>query len=217
MRTTILILSFIFIGGTLNAQITKGSKLIGGNLTLGSSKGESGTQPNNTKSSSFYFHPSFGVAVKENLIVGIKGGYGHTLNKNQSGQSEGKQKSNSYSAGMFVRKYKQLGKSDFYLFGDAGLNYQHINNIQEIDRVETSNTKDHRLGIAITPGLSYAVNKRLHLELSVGDLFSAGFSKYKETNPTANRYKTNSTFVSTNISNITNSLSFGLRFLLAKS
>lgn len=217
MRTALLILSFVFMGGVLNAQITKGSALIGGNLSFGSSKGEFDNLPNKTKSSSFSFQPSFGVAVKENLIVGVKLGYGNQTSSVTNIPAATKQKNNTYSAGAFIRKYKQLGKSDFYLFGDAGVNYYNRKTTSWNEGVETSARKENQIAIGITPGVSYAVNKRLHLELSVGDLFSAGFSTWKETNPSGPAYKNNSTYVSTNLSNITNSLSFGLRFLLAKA
>lgn len=218
MRTTLLILSFVFIGGAVNAQITKGSKLIGGNLSLGNGKVESEAQPHKNTTSSFYIFPSFGVAVKDNLIAGVKLGYGNSTNNYSDNQVESKEKSNNYTVGIFVRQYKQLGKSDFYLFGDAGANYSKRKQTNVTTTQENIKRNEDQYSISITPGISYAVNKRLHLELSMADLFRAGFSNFKETTSSLPgiRYNSRNTFASINASNITNSLSFGLRFLLAK-
>lgn len=215
MRTTLLFLSFIFIGGVLNAQITKGSKLIGGNLSFGSSKGESNSQQYETKSSYFDIEPSFGIAVKENLVIGGYIGYRISNNKTISETSESNTKTNTYSAGAFVRKYKQLGKSDFYLFGQASLYFYNWTEKVEAQNTQQSDRRRQEVGVNIRPGVSYAVNKRLHLELGMHNLLSAGFSYAKDVNGPTD-YRSKGVFLNSDITNMANSLSFGVRLLLAK-
>jgi len=65
--------------------------------------------------------PVAGIAVKQNLVVGFSLSYAH--NKDNLNTVNYETKSESYGAGIFIRKYVPLGKG-FYLFGETGLNYQ---------------------------------------------------------------------------------------------
>ena len=75
------VLLFAFATLTLTtftqAQIEKGTVLLGGNLNFGSNKSENITSPNNNKYESKHFGitPSIGVAIKPNTILGIQFGY----------------------------------------------------------------------------------------------------------------------------------------------
>jgi hypothetical protein len=76
-----------------------------------------------------------------------------------------KHESDSYSVALFIRKYKKLGTSDFYLFaqGSAGIGQctqsqkaPAPDNLDEMKRFTTS--------LSAYPGLSYAFNNKIHLE-----------------------------------------------------
>src|SRR5688500_14694907 len=107
-RIQLLIASSLFIVSTANAQISKGSILLGGNLSFSSVKSEDGIkQPNLNLNLS----PSIGKAIKENLIVGVGLGYSRYRNGPKGSEIE---YSNKYGGDLFVRKYYPLGRN-FYL------------------------------------------------------------------------------------------------------
>lgn len=219
MKKTVLF-SFVFIIAatvTTQAQITQGSKLIGGNFSFGSTKGEYEGSPAKIKNTSYNINPSFGIAVKENLIAGINLGYYNNKNHNTGVQPESKTSTDRYTVGVFIRKYKQLGKSDFYLFGEGGAYYNASKQKQESGNMVQVNSKIQNIGINLKPGVAYAVNKWLHLEIGLNDLLDAAYSSRKDKTPDPmGDFKAKSFYVSSSVSELTNSLSFGVRILLAK-
>jgi hypothetical protein len=121
------------------------------------------------------------------------------------------------SGGLFVRRYSPLSKS-FYLYGDGAIRYNTHSNNQISGTDYETNYSSKGVGIYITPGLAYAVNKRLHLEASLNNLLSLSYSKNKTTNFTLSGHTTTegkSFDFGTNFSN-TIPLSIGFRFVLGK-
>lgn len=219
MKTTLLFLLLFVIAGTaaLQAQIIKGSTLLGGNLSFGNSKGEYENSPNKVKSSSYHIAPSVGVAVEDNLIAGISLGYQYDKSFNGGNGAVTETSTNRYTAGAYIRKYKQLGKSDFYLFGEGNIYFNASKQKQESEDVIQIRSRINNIGVNFKPGVSYAVNRWLHLELGMNDLFNAAYSYRKDQGPDVlGDFKARGFSVSSSVSNLTNALSFGLRFLLAK-
>lgn len=215
-----LLFSLLFIMAatfTTQAQITKGSKLIGSSLVLGTSKQDNNVNNPVSKSTTVRILPSFGLAIKENLVVGVSLLYTRLHQKYGPAQYTTKTGYDAYGGGVFVRKYKQLAKSDFYLFGDAGLNYVASKEYREEEAVRKFTTKGNNIGLNVSPGLSYAVNNRLHLELGLSNLLQANVSFSKQTNDQNDDViKQNGFNLSSSVSEINNNISFGVRFLLAK-
>jgi opacity protein-like surface antigen len=219
MKKTLPFLLLFIMAATLTAQaqITKRSKLIGGSLVVGTTKQENNMNISVSKSTTVRVLPSFGLAIKENLVVGVSLLYSRLNQKYGPPQYTTKLGYDMYGGGVFVRKYKQLAKSDFYLFGDAGLNYVATKEYREEEAVRTFNTKGNNIGLAVSPGLSYAVNNRLHLELGLSNLLQANVSFSKQTNgQNDDVIKQNGFNLSSSVSEITNNISFGVRFLLTK-
>src|SRR5215213_1376453 len=120
MKKSILLLSLSFyFFSSVNAQITKGSIFLGGDIGASTQKSESMSVLN--KQSGFSISPVVGKAIRENLVFGIELSY--AFSKTQYTDQE--QKINSYGSGIFLRKYKPIGKSGFYIFLHGRAAYRH--------------------------------------------------------------------------------------------
>jgi hypothetical protein len=165
MRKTFLLLVIISVSLTsVFAQIHKGTLLLGGDFSASTSKQKFGT--NEYKNSGITFSPLAGKAVKDNLFIGIFASLGYSKNENTPVFSKGS--SNSYGAGLFIRKYGVI-KNNLYGFlqGNLGFNYAKSGNEQT---GFSSESKQTSAGINISPGLSYKISKKIHLEAGLRDL-----------------------------------------------
>lgn len=181
MQKRMLLTIFVFaVAATVNAQIKKGALLLGGQLSFSSQKNES-TAPNayTTSNNSFFVSPAFGRAIRENLIIGFDLLYSH--GKYQTSPNA-KQLSDSYGAGFFVRKYKELGKG-FYLFGQAraggSYNSQRYNDF--IQGANNASAKGFTAQLGIYPGVAYAVSKKMQLEAGFSNLAAIRYEYLKQT------------------------------------
>src|SRR4051812_14967137 len=113
-----LALLCLFFSSATDAQIKKGSLLLGGDISFSKNKGSYDYQPSYDYSTKgLTLNPSLGVAIKENTIVGAGLSYGKTWF--QSSNSNSDRKSDGKGAQLYIRKYMPLGKG-FYLFGQSG-------------------------------------------------------------------------------------------------
>ena len=208
---TVTLLSATLFG---QAQITKGSVLLGGGISAGRSHSETGTVE--SKSTSLSFSPTIGVAVKNNVVAGLRLSYFHS-NASQENPALS-QKANGYSAGVFYRKYLNLSKA-FYLFGEAAAYYS-FNKADSryaplgADTRQTSRT----IGVNLYPGVAYVVSKRFHLEVGLNNLVSLDYTRNKnETLPpgSSNVSKSSGLGFSTNLSTAA-PLTVGFRVVLGK-
>ncbi len=194
-RFLLTLLIILLFSGLANAQFSKGSLLVGGELSYSeNSYSASGASDQNTHTG--VFNLSLGKAVNKNTVLGI--------NLTYSGSKQTTlfvSKGNFYGIGIFYRKYKSLGK-DFYLFGEAGAGYTYI------DQKGTDNTgvlqlsqSGYSLRIYITPGIAYQVSKKLFLEISIPAVLSAQFTSSKNYNfdPAQVTAKSNSFDISTSL------------------
>src|SRR5690348_10084827 len=118
----ILAVSVLFFhAASINAQITKGSVFLGGNFSGGSQKiKNTNSGATNYSNSSFTITPVFGKVIRENLVLGADAGY--SFYKNEMYNAASIQKQHGYSAGIFLRQYRPLGKG-FYIFLQERLGY----------------------------------------------------------------------------------------------
>jgi hypothetical protein len=163
-------ITFFFIVSLAHAQITKGSLLLGGSVSANTNETESGSTEN--KSNGLYIRPAIGLTVKENTVVGLRGGYSHS--KTQYNGPYAEQKTYSYSIGTFVRRYLPLGKG-FYLFGEAGVDYDYLENSQPNGNDSKSVYKGKTFEADLYPGIAYAVSKKIHLEASINNLINLSY------------------------------------------
>lgn len=153
-----------------NAQISKGSLMVGGSLLFSNQNSE--YQNGTVEARYFSIAPQVGIAVKENLVAGVLFSYGG----NRSDNGPLKQSYDAIEAGAFLRRYMGLGKS-FYLFGEGGLKY--AGNTQNSDKDSPANviTKNRGVELSLTPGVAYAVNGKLHLEASINSIATVNFNR----------------------------------------
>ena len=170
MKRIVLSTLILFcIASVANAQITKGTKLLGGNLSTSLSKSD--TEPLN-RQFGITINPSLGFTYKDNHVIGFTATYGHSDSRYQNTRSE----SDTYGAGVFYRRYLTLGKG-FYLFGQANAGYT----LYDADQYSHQSfngqkSRQHNMGISLYPGVAFAVNKRIHLELGMNNLATLNYS-----------------------------------------
>jgi hypothetical protein len=212
-----LLLSVFFISA--KSQITKGSILLGGDLRAGTTKNKFVGTPSEGKRNELYFSPVFGRAIKENLVVGVNISLGLINQKNEDGSVFAKNTTNMYGAGVFVRRYKQLSKSDFYLFGQLGLN-GYVSRSKYVSNVSTElrQTDGLFIDVNLSPGVVYAVSKRFHLECSLPGLASIGYqhNKTKTGDPLLTTTENSSFNIGTSLGNVQPGIALGFRFFLTK-
>ena len=200
---------------TTKAQIGKGSLWLGGGIGFNSSKEYDDTSTYN-KIHGYSVNPAIGKAISENTIVGIDLSYSHNETESKStNYYTSKVKTDSYGAGIFIRRYVPI-ISRLYIFGHAraGVGFSKETDTYQ-DNVRESKTWGPSLNF--TPGISFAVNKKLQLETGLNNLFYIGYSHSKITyTPTTggltNR-ESNSFSANASVSGNT-PLYIGIRFLI---
>ena len=213
MKKIILPFLFILFCSTIaSAQITKGSKLLGGGISFGNSTSE--TSINKTTQTGATINLSAGVAVKPNLIVGGSVNFGYS---DYEVNPTDRQETTNYGGGAFVRKYFPLGKN-FYLYGQTDLNISFNEGSQTQGTDFFSESKGWGINLNLAPGVSYALTKKFHLELGFYNLASIGYNHSElDVSTMAGNTKTENSFFgfSSNLGTST-PLNIGFRFLLAK-
>lgn len=169
-----------------NAQVEKGSTLLGGQLGF-TTQGDTSSKKNTNGQIAI----RAGKAYKDNRVFGISLGYAGTKNEMNPNMSD--QKNTSFTAGIFNRCYKELGH-DFYFFGEAGLGYSYgkttWTNALPASQIKRSQTSSS-VGLGVTPGLAYRVLDQLHMELLIPSLLAVNYSSSKLKSEGAEQYKAN--------------------------
>jgi len=199
---------FFCIAITSNAQINKDKYLLGGSFNYYHSTNEG--------YNSFYTNIQIGKVIKDNTVVGI------ILSYSTNNISSATNKLRQYSAGIFYRKYKSLGK-DFYLFGELDASYQYSKNVLTFFQNATQAYNANSSGgtINLIPGISYAVCKGLQIELSMPNLANISYYHIKtidsELPPGTVSQKRNTFSANASLnSNLLNNFGIGFKFLLGK-
>ena len=209
-KVILLTAASLCIAAISNAQITKGSKLLG--LDFGAGYNKSGEGLNESKQSHFNFNPSLGFAIKENSVLGFRVNYGH--GKMTTGGTSPERKTTEYGAGVFLRRYLQLGKK-VYLFGEGAGDYNYSNS-KDAGNGYAYTSKTNSVTLSAYPGFSYAATKRLMIDAGLNRLVAIGYSASEstQTSPGSTTVSKNSSFgMSTTLGGNT-SFSVGFRFLL---
>lgn len=209
---SILLLSSVIV----QAQVNKGAILLGG--SIGGSDYKTKYPNSEIKQSFINVSPAFGIAIKDNLVLGLNTGFSWGKSDDNSPGSIDS-KSDLYSAYIFLRKYKAIGKNGFSIFvqGNAGSSYAKLENN---GFASSSIAKRTLIGVSANPGISYAISKKFQLETGFNNVVGINWSTEKVTNNNGgiiSESKTNGFDVSTNISSFTSSFYVGFRVLLNKS
>jgi hypothetical protein len=180
----LIILSFSLLS---NAQFSKGSLLVGGDLSF-SSRTTSDNGSNTSQSyRSGFFYVSLGKAISENAVLGVNLTYSpySVTNLYPNSLNTLGYKSNSYVFGIFFRKYKPLGK-EFFLFGEAGagFNLQNDTGKDSLGVVQLSGSGSGGQ-INFMPGVAYKVSKKFFIEITIPNIFLVQFNSSHENYPNA--------------------------------
>src|SRR6185437_10729000 len=173
MKTKILLSVAIFFFATIaaNAQITEGKYLLGGSFNYYNSTGDHNNSINTII--------QFGKAIKENTVVGVIGSFSGS--KNNYGTSD--YSIYNYSAGVFYRKYKSLGKN-FYFLQEADAVFQHArgygNYFDNVGQSLYANSNGAMLSYIL--GISYSATKHMQIELTMPNLANISFTNIKTVN-----------------------------------
>jgi hypothetical protein len=216
LMKSLLLLLTISLSVLANAQIKKGTVLLGGNI-YGSTYKTDGSSPTDArKQSSIAISPSIGVATKENVVWGINASFSSDKYKVQQ-QSEYSSYT-SYGAGVFTRRYMAIAKS-FYLFGQAGIGYS---NYKEEQPYFNGQTHYHRdtwgVNVNAYPGIAYGITRRIQLELGLPNMLQVGYNHTSDvySNNTVQQESNTEGFnISMNL-NPSTQLAVGFRILLGK-
>ena len=175
LLTGVLLLSFSFIA---SAQFNKGDMLLGGQLSYNSTKNDYIPSLNANNGN---FTVSIGRAVKDNAVFGITLSYSPGSQKNNDPNNFYDNTFNGYSAGIFYRLYKPLGK-EFYFFGEGGANYIGSTSASKnMSGVKISSGTSNAGSIYIMPGIAYRISKKFFLEVNIPNRFSVTYLNEKTT------------------------------------
>ena len=208
----------IVLSGTVSSvsygQIVKGSLLFGGDFSGYSEKQLS----NGIRSdlSGFQLTPLFGKAIKDNLFLG---GFLNLGLANRDGNSGTiVMKNNIYGAGFFLRKYSEISNKFYGFFqGNLGINYIKQTGSSNVN--SSNESKRTSFGVSLSPGLSYKISKKLHLESSLRELVSLGYStqtNFSNVSGAMNSSKFNRVYFSSSLNSFSSNLSLGFRLLIEK-
>lgn len=205
------------------AQLKKGSQLIGGSIGF-SSTTSNFNWPNSTKRevkrTTIYASPSYATAVADNLFVGADLIFGQTKDKYDPAPAENwkQYKPRTYGGGVFVRKYWNI-VDKLYIFGQGRLGYQYTQSdvAADIANENSTKTKGNFFSASLYPGLSLALSRKVHLESTFLNLitlnYTSNISYNKKTGTEQDSYKYFDVSSSLNSAAV---LNIGVKILLAK-
>jgi hypothetical protein len=223
-KLSLLAIAFVTFS-IAQAQISKGSVFVGGSVIVLNQKIEqTGPFSSFTSQSNkqIQINPAVGIAIKENLVLGIELMY-ININAEQTTTSSSNSstlKGNQYGGGLFARKFFPVAKN-LYLFGQAGLNYQTVNTKQtEVfgnpNQPSITENKGGQTTLSLYPGITYALSKKFFLELGLNNLFAMQYTDMKHTtnSPYNNAgTSTEKTFSLSSSLNNASQFSIGARFI----
>jgi opacity protein-like surface antigen len=224
MKTLFLTLSLIAIAIFAKAQIAKGKHMIGCNFNFSKSKTQtfdsSGTRPMSEEiSTNTGYNLRYGYLITDHIMIGLSA----SLNTNNSLTeltnyagyvSVYDRHSNLFSAGMFARYYKMLGKSKFSAFGQLGVNYNQGESKSRYiytGSVSESNDKNSGISGSLNLGLNYFLTKNIALETSLANIDFTNYKMSSSSNGIKNREQTTFQFTSNTIFSLS-SLNIGINF-----
>ena len=211
MKQFILLALAISVFTISKAQITKGSTMVGGNLSLSTSKTDY-TDTTYNKSNRYSFGISYAKCFEENTFWGINGSISYSENKYI--YSDPLNNSNStnrnFYIGVFARKYYPL-LTNLFLIGQTGLGYSISNN----DNYSTS--KGYNIVVYAYPGISFKAFKKIYLETTLSNLINIGYSHSETSNSGTTSPKNNSFSADIQLpTQILQNLNVGMTIILGK-
>ncbi len=211
-KQLLFILLSLFVTIFSYAQVNNNAIFLGGDIGASSQKTKNNTGTTVNKLNSVFVSPVFGKAVKDNLVVG--GDVSFSSSKDEYTLYNVRDEK-ALGAGIFARKYKTLGKSNFLLFLQGRLGYAYTKTESYISTPYVTTSKRHNIGVNVYPGISYALSRKLQLETGLNNLLSLNYftEKSNTAQPVPVIARTNGINISSSIDNFS-SLYIGFRVLI---
>ncbi|HEX7845328.1 MAG TPA: hypothetical protein VF476_05955 [Chitinophagaceae bacterium] len=164
-KMLLLAIGGIFFIANCYAQLSKGQKMIGGEISFATSSNELNGFFANQKTTSFNIAPQIGFGLSKNWIAGFGLGYSHI---SQRSGSDYKQTANIFSVGAFARKFHPFSEKAG-IFGELGAGVG-FGKVEEKQNGFTEKTDLTNIAATLTPGFYFKANKRIILEANFGGL-----------------------------------------------
>lgn len=210
----LLLLCIVFIPQA-RAQIKKGDILLGGGLSFNTSSAGSA----NGKQTGIYLAPVVGKAIQDNLVLGLNLTYQHF--RSSGGYNDYSSTSDSYGAGIFLRRYKPLaGGFSAYIEGDLGGSYTRQDVHNPPGSGSSTKTRGYNINAHLDAGIAYAVTKRVQVETGFMGLVNTTYSHsrtdyFDSGTPGAVAHGSGGTFnLGTNLNNALQNFIVGFRILI---
>lgn len=157
------------------AQIKSGATLLGGNISVNSSKVSNNSNAE-SKGHNLFVQVSAGYAFKTNTVAGLVIGL-------VDGKSEGTNSETAtnkgFAGGLFYRAYKPLANKWYWFLQGNALYSNSKNTTDDLGTINDRTVKSNAVSLGVTPGVSYQLTKRLQAELAIADLASLQFQQSK--------------------------------------
>lgn len=222
MKNTFTLALLLVCGGTLQAQLNKGTQLLTGNFNIGASNQEKYYQYDTSKNK--WIGAGIGIGRqwvhKENRIRGFQIGYDYTTSTQDRPSIPGAYKriTNSFNVGYVSQYLLPFGKR---FFGTATLLSQFAFAKQKVQEESNSNFgsdgETYSLSFGIQPGLAYQLSNRWIADVTIGNLVAANlWHSRSRANSNGNNYRDQNTGFSLNsiFSGNSSYLSIGFRYIL---
>jgi hypothetical protein len=166
-----------------NAQVLKNSILLGGQLSFNSGSTTYNNSQPGLENKGASLQASAGKAIKDNQVFGINLLFNPSSSGGlYNGNSYYKNKMQYYSGGVFYRNYRPLVK-DLYFFTEMSASYfGGSQNNTDTAGTKFYTSKQNGGMLALAPGISYRLFKKMFLEISIPNIVTAQYSTTKTTN-----------------------------------
>jgi hypothetical protein len=174
--------------------VPKGKKILGGSFS-GSTfnlhpDSVAGSPTADQNGSHVSFSPSFGYAIKENVVIGVsfQTDYGRWQTDYSGSGSRYVSSSFSMGPGFFYERFWKLGKG-FHISGTALLNAsfgkQKSTEYQPSGQTYKASGTLRSVNFSVTPNIGYSFNDKWMVQASLGEILQMGYSRstWENTNP----------------------------------
>lgn len=216
MKKIILVAAISLATFYAKAQINKGSVMVGIGLSSAKADPTPISNANGTSSSFdqkvFATTGSIGLAIKENMVVGLNFNHSYANLLQSDGFSVQKRNIVVTGGSIFLRKYLRTIK-DLYLFAEGNVGYSNAKDSAWSSGNDGAKATQNKVSFSVFPGVCYMLNGKFIFELAITDLVGINYTNQKTTYAYSSTAQTVNSFNLTTSVTGTNSLMFGFKFL----
>jgi len=208
MKSILLSIVCLVLAVSANSQLSKGQKMIGGELSFSHIKNINNSFFGEVTATVINISPQVGFGLPKNWIAGAGIGYGYGSQKNGSSVNYVRTTNNIYSIALFVRKFHPFNeKAGIYGQLDAGAGFGKAKEKQVQGNFSMITTKADIFNVTglLKPGFYFKATKRIILEANFGGILYSS-SRYKPQNDIK-------TTISEFSVTLTNSFGLGFEFI----